>query len=235
MTLKRALLASSAVALSAAGVADAHSPYITVFGGVNLLNDKSAAQTSGVTVLFGSTSYDADYDSGFVMGGAVGTKLEETLPGLRLEVEASWRRNEMGGRFHEFDFFGHRDGIIDAEQSTFAVMANLWYDIDLGGKLVPYIGGGAGWARTHADGVFYRTAVTPGVSQTFDVDGSGFAWQLGAGFKYPVDDGVTLGLGYRYFRGPDIDNNVFIGKHDLPVAFERENHAVTLDLTFELD
>lgn len=235
MVLKRALLASSALVLCAAGVADAHSPYLTVFGGVNLQNDNSAAQAVGSGVLFGTTSYDAEHEAGFLLGGALGTRLDEVLPGLRLEVEASWRRNDIAGRFHENDFFGNRNGILDADQSTFAVMANIWYDIDLGGKLVPYFGGGAGWARTQADGVFYRTAVTPGISQTFDVDGSGFAWQLGAGLKYPIDDGVTLGVNYRYFRGPDIDNNVFIGKHDLPVAFERENHAVTLDLTFDLN
>lgn len=235
MFSKRALLASSALVLSAVGVADAHTPYVSVFGGVNLQNGNGAAQSGGSGLLFGSTSYSADHEAGFIMGGTVGTKLDEWMPGLRVELEASYRTNDISGRFHQFDFFGLRDGNIDADQSTFAVMANIWYDIDFGSKLVPYIGGGVGWARTQADGAFVQTQSSPGVSQVFDIDGSGFAWQLGAGFKYPVDDGVTLGVGYRYFRGPDIDNNVFVGKYDLPVDFERENHTVMVDLSFDLN
>ena len=66
---------------------------------------------------------------------------------------------------------------------------------------------------------------------SFNVRESGFAWQLGAGLNYEVQDGVHLGLGYRYFRGPNVRNDIFLGKHDLPVNFDQDNHTVQVELT----
>ena len=117
-------------------------------------------------------------------------------------------------------------------------MANVWYDIDMGWKAKPYVGGGVGWGRSHLDGV---AAVTTS-SDCCDLDGpysferneSGFSWQLGAGFNYEVAPGVDLGLGYRFFRGPGFDP-VFIGKNGIPVKFDNDNHAVSASLTIAIN
>lgn len=231
MVSKRALLASSAFLLVGTGTASADGLYLNIFAGANLQNDISGAQ--GTTTTF--TNYFGDDQGGFVIGGTVGMPLD-FAKGFRLEGEFSWRDNDANGRFAAASsLIGTSSGILETSVSTFSLLANLWYDIDFGGKLVPYVGGGVGWGWSKAEGTFYRTTPATGTPYAYDVDDSGFVWQLGAGLQYPIQDGMKLGLGYRYFRGPEIDNNVFIGKNDLPVEHARDNHSITLDMTFDLN
>jgi opacity protein-like surface antigen len=234
MLYKRLLMASSAVALLATtGSAQAETWYYSVFGGVNLQNDTSGFQSTVTTFATPATFFDIDAKTGFVMGAAVGVKLNEAVAGLRLEGEVSYRENNLGGR-HSTTVTGTFAGPHDGNVSTFALMANAWYDVDFGMGFTPYLGGGVGWGRSNADGFFRGVWATSG-NIRYDFEESGFVWQAGAGVKYPIADGVTLGVEYRYFRGPDIDNNVFLGKNALPVDFERDNHAVQLNLAFDLN
>jgi len=233
MESKRLLMASSAlVLLATTGNANAAGWYYSVFGGVNLQDDTRGFQSTPPSTF---TSYDIDAKTGFVMGAAVGLKLDEAITGLRLEGEVSYRENNLGGRFSTGStFFGSFTGTNDGNVRTFALMANAWYDIDVGMAFTPYLGGGVGWGRSNVDGFLRQNAPGTGISR-YDFDESGFVWQAGAGVKYPIADGVTLGLEYRYFRGPEIDNNVFLGKNALPVEFERDNHAVQLNLAFDIN
>jgi len=110
------------------------------------------------------------------------------------------------------------------------VLANIWYDIDIGSKFVPYVGGGVGWGRSRFEGVLLNDGTT------FAAENSGFVFQLGGGVNYEVQDGVHLGGGYRYFRGPNIRSNVFLGKSGnirLPVEGDNDNHTVVLTLTID--
>lgn len=245
MRLKRVLLASSALALLAgASTAQADGLYISVFGGANWAEDSDSSlfTTDGVT---DSTVFNVntDADAGFIVGGAVGTGLDKWLNGLSVEVEASYRRNDVAGNWNVLDFdTGVLDrtttGAIDANLSTFAVMANVWYEHDFGWKIRPYIGGGVGWGRTKFDGALLTSALTDSET-TWDLTNDGFAWQLGFGFNYQAAPGVDLGLGYRYFNGPDIDlpynidlfwsNDVNFGKVDA------DNHSVTVNLTIDVN
>lgn len=235
MLVKRALQASTALAVFAGvGQAQAGDFYVSVLGGANFLQSHSGRTTSIST----DTNYKVDPDVGFLLGGAVGLHLDRWLNGLRAELEASYRRNNLGGHWSQDSFFfGPTGGPIDGRMSTFALMANVWYDINLDSKFKPYLGGGAGWARTKVDGVLAETfGVLGGQSTTFSVERSGFAFQLGAGVNYEIQDGVSIGLGYRFFHGPDIKNDVFIGKNNnrnLPVNFDNENHSVLLSLTID--
>lgn len=225
--MKRTLLASSAlVVLFGAPHAQAQGFYVSVFGGANWADDSSGSTA-------GSTGFSAEPDGGFAIGGAVGVKLDAWLPGLRSELEISYRRNDVGGSWFADDGIDTGAGVIDANISTFAVMANAYYDIDFGGKLRPYVAAGVGWARSHVDGVFVTEFPDPGTRDPFEAENAGFAWQVGAGFNYEVADGVEVGIGYRYFRGPRIDDPVFLGKNDLPVNFEPDNHTVAITLTVD--
>lgn len=240
MLMKRTLLASSALAvLASVSQAQAGDFYVSVFGGANWqANDGAGFQSGPPTFSFGTTAYNLDSDTGFVLGGTVGVHLDRWLHGLRAEVEASYRRNDVNGNWSVETFSTVQGGVIDANNSTFAVMANVWYDIDIGRKWTPYIGGGAGWARRDVDGAFITTFTNFNLStygHAFSVSESGFAWQLGAGINYEIQDGVRLGVGYRYFRGPEIRNDIFLGKHDLPVNFDQDNHAVQLELAVDIN
>ena len=224
MLTKRTLLATSALALIAgSGQANADGFYVSILGGANFMQDKSGEQS----VPFEGTSFRFDPDTGFTLGGAAGLHLDKWLKGLRVELEASYRHNDVGGSWTNFSVpFLFTGGPVNGTMSNFAVMANVWYDIDVGQKWVPYLGGGAGWDRARFDGVFVG-------STAFSVERNGFAFQVGGGINYPIQDGVSLGIGYRYFRGPDIKNNIFVGKNNLPASLDNENHAVTLNLTID--
>lgn len=71
-----------------------------------------------------------------------------------------------------------------------SAMANLWLDLPTGGKVVPYLGAGAGISG-------------------FEIDGEGkgkFAWQLGAGAAFHLTRTIALtaDLRHRQVKGGDI-------------------------------
>ena len=113
------------------------------------------------------------------------------------------------------------------DHSTTSVMANAWYDFDVGG-LRPYVGGGIGWADVTVDG-----NSVGGADPIIDYSDDGFAWQVGAGINFQVAPNMQLGLGYRYFSGPDVT----ILAPDLPSNtltqdLEDDNHTVLATITF---
>ncbi len=249
MRVKTALLTTTALAITAS-LQSAHAGqfYLGAIGGANWQPSGGAGFASGPTFFGGhlSTSVHPDSDTGFVVGATVGAHLDQFVPGLRVEVEGAYRRNKIGGNWSsegfEVDVLGgggppfpttpvDNHGSIDGTSTTYSVMANVWYDFDVGQKWRPYVGGGAGWARTK-DKIDFSLNGT--LESHLETDGSGFAWQLGAGITYPIADNVNLGIGYRYFRTPDVDP-VFFGKHDAPVDLRNDNHSVAVTLTVDLD
>ena len=224
MRMKSILAASTALALvAAAPVANADDLYVSVFGGLNMLADDSGPTDGNVG------TWNSDADTGFVLGGAIGTSLSKWAQGLRVELEASYRRNDLGGDYRTDTSANPDTGTILGNMSTFAIMANAWYEFDIGSKVRPYVGGGVGWARMHGD---MQALTSGGDSDTYtsDVDYSGFAWQLGLGGRYEVANGVDVGLGYRYFNGPSF-NDFFGGSYG---RLDNENHAVQVELNIAI-
>lgn len=231
MQVKRILLASSALAvLAAAQQAQAASDmYVSVLGGANFVQEQSRNFSS-------TESFSIDPDTGFVIGGVIGTRLTNWAKGLRVEMEAGYRRNDMGGAWTTDT--GSTGGFLDGNLSTFSIMANLWYDIDIGHKIVPYIGGGVGWARTHAEVARVETFDDSGTTYDFrnsvERDNNGFAWQLGLGFNYEVAQDVQVGLGYRYFVGPKFGDSYYdqgLVTFNSDSRVDNDNHSVSVNLT----
>ena len=232
MRMKRILLASSALAVLA-GVQQAQAAsdmYVSVFGGANFLADDSQALDFGG----GDTErFSSDPDTGFVLGGAIGTTLDKWANGLRVELEVSYRRNDVGGTWTTDGSTGGEGGFFDANASTFAIMANAMYEINVGSKLRPYVGAGVGWARADHDVAFIETInngtpTAPNVDSTTTSENSGFAWQLALGFNYEVAADVDVGLGYRYFVGPRFEP---FHQYNSNSSHDNENHAVQVNLT----
>jgi OmpA-OmpF porin, OOP family len=227
MQTRMTLLATTALAVLAfAAPAQAAGTgwYVSLSGGANWLNDNDFAASNGVdTVTFNSES-----DTGFFIGGAVGYSLGQLVtPGLRVEAEVAFRQNQVDGVWSSTTGGGGSTGALDYDQSTTSVMANVWYDFDVGG-FRPYVGGGIGWADVEVDGA-YVTSLDP----VIDYSDDGFAWQLGAGINFTVSPNIQLGLGYRYFSGPDVT----ILAPDLPANsitqdLDDENHTVLATVTF---
>jgi OmpA-OmpF porin, OOP family len=231
MRMKRILLATSALAVLA-GVQQAQAAsdlYVSVFGGANFLADDSQ-----VLDLTGDTeAFSSDPDTGFVLGGAIGTSLDKWAKGLAVELEVSYRRNDVAGTWTTDGSTGGEAGFFDANTSTFAIMANVMYEIGIGSKVRPYVGAGVGWARAHNDGVFIETInngtpTASNVEGVTDDDNAGFAWQLALGINYEVAADVDVGIGYRYFVGPEFRQFTNFNSDS---SHDNENHAVQVNLT----
>jgi opacity protein-like surface antigen len=230
MQRKHLLLATTTLALlGTIQQADAAGLYVSIFGGGNHLQDESHAGTGGNYNSTARNSFDSD--TGFALGAAVGMSLENWLKGLRTEIEASYRRGDLEGDWTEYTgFYDSTDsGTLDGNLSTFAVMANVIYDIDIGSKFKPYVMAGAGWARTHIEGHLNDYDFFLFGNPNFSSENSGFAWQAGLGLTYPVAPGVEAGIGYRHFNAPE--TSYFAGKNSIADRHDNDSHTVMLSLT----
>jgi opacity protein-like surface antigen len=197
MRLKTMLLAScvGATGLAAIGPAEAGGLYGSFFGGLNWTQDFRGATASSRSAF--STSFfnfNAATDTGFVVGVAIGYDLSEAMmKGLRVELEGTYRHNNGNGPISAgsttFSSGGTSTVALGTDVVTWALMANVWYDFDIGSKLKPYVGGGIGWARNK---------LVPELTVISTVENEDLAWQLGAGFNYQISPSAAIGLGYRY-------------------------------------
>ncbi len=144
---------------------------------------------------------DLTTDTGYGLDAAVGY----TLGNLRLEGEVFWSRLGVD----EFKLKGTNlrvDGNWRGDVSAFGLIANGWYDIDTGTRWVPYVGGGLGAAWVEFGVGLKGTVTDPDDSSEETFDGSinrsndwVFAYQVGAGIGYRIDDAAVVQFGYRFF------------------------------------
>ncbi len=228
MTTKLTLLATTAAAaLALAAPAEAAGNwYVGVIGGANWVSDHAFSVATAPTVSADSLSWANDAETGFIIGGAVGLHLNQFMDGLRAEVEVAYRQNVVDGVFSSSVGTIPGVGTLEIDQSSFSVLANLWYDFNLGG-VSPYFGGGIGWAESQIDGRSIELTPVP-----FDFKDNGFAWQLGAGVNFDVSPNVKLGVGYRYFVGPDVTVGSVDPFNSATSDVDNENHSAIVSLTF---
>lgn len=169
--------------------------YVGVYGGLNFDNV--------IDVPF------VDSQTGYVEGVVLGTSVE-SLPGLRLEADLSFRQNQVDVAFGPG---------VKVDHNTTALMGNVVYDVPVNmGPVRPYVLVGAGYAETSG---------TVEDVPLLKVESTGFAWQLGAGVTTTLAPGVDASLGYRYFDAPDL---AVLGT-DLS---DGTNHSVVVGVNFKL-
>ena len=78
--------------------------------------------------------------------------------------------------------------------TTNTLMLNLYYDIDTGTNITPYVGAGIGFASLKGEFKYNDGAEAEKVSKRK----TNLAWSLGAGVAYNLTDHVAVDLGYRY-------------------------------------
>jgi outer membrane protein OmpA-like peptidoglycan-associated protein len=149
--------------------------------GANWL-DESEVEFTGFPTVF-----DVEYDTGWVMTGAVGYRWDY----LRLEFELAYRDNESES-VTPVPFVANT---LFADTSYFSQMINLVWDIPLGDNFRLSLGGGIGGAQVNYDlgGVF---GVVP---YSIDDDDYVFAYQAIAGIAVDISDHMELFVEYRYF------------------------------------
>ena len=142
-------------------------------------------QTSTGTPLGGGTIYP---DIGWAAGGMIGYD----FVGPRVELEGIYRRNTATVGAGPFNSFG-------AAKDDTAIMANILYDFNAGGTIVPYIGAGAGIA-------FVRTSALG-----FSSDTTQFAYQAILGVGYNIDPMFRVNLDARYYgtTSPNFISNTY--------------------------
>jgi len=146
-------------------------------------------------------------ETGFVVGGVVGTRVD-AVPGLRVELDASYRQNDVELAFGPG---------IAVSHDTVGVMANVAYDVPASiGPVKPYVLAGIGVASTEA--TFENVSL-------LKLEATGVAWQLGAGLNTSLTDDIVLGIGYRYFDGPEL---AVLGTE----LSDGTNHSVVAELKF---
>ncbi len=180
-------------------------PYASLRGGAVFLRD---ADVSSSPLGLPSGIVEAGFDPGFGVAGAVGYLWAFYKNDARLEVEVSYRENAID-EFNALDLPFSAAGDV----SSFAVMANAYYDIYLSERWLSYLGVGIGGARISVD-----EASVAGIPIGSDED-TVFAYQFIVGFGYAVNPVMLLSIDYRYFATADPEFDVLIeseyGSHNL--------------------
>lgn len=186
---KMLLLAGAAAVLFASNAnAMELNPYVSgklTYGKV----DVDGSQVTGP--LYKSAKIENKDNYGFNAAVGVSTKLP--YGAVRGEFEFGYKH---GIKDNYTDAEGVANGatsILKADIETY--MFNLYYDIDTGTKLTPYVGAGIGLAHIDAKSSYDH----PGAAYSHvNESDTKFAWQLSAGAAYALTDNLAVDLGYRY-------------------------------------
>ncbi len=149
--------------------------------------------------------------NGFAGIGSLGYGLGN---GFRFELEGNFRQNNLA----------HLSGTAfptaaSGRLQTYGAMANVLFDMDIGFPwLYPYLGGGAGYAWTHADNI---RAVGGGNTLASNDTRGGFAFQAIAGLSFPIPHvpGFSVTTEYRFMDIP-FDETLNAGLNGAPVGLK---------------
>lgn len=174
-----ALLSISTIAYSADG------PYVSGNLGIGIASDSDVTE-SGTTGTFES-------DKGLALGAAFGYGMGNT----RIEGEVAYQKNDL----NKVSISGIGSASIDGDTSSTALLLNGYYDFKNESALTPFLSAGLGLAKVEVSEI-----TLPGFGPvTSNSDDTVFAYQIGAGVGYAVNDKVSLDLKYRYFATSDPD------------------------------
>lgn len=215
---KTSLVLFSLIALAAmAPLASAEGFYISGFGGTTWANDFDADSDH--------VDFHASPDTGYAVGVAFGTHVN-FLPGARVEMEASWRHSELSGLLTVCG----NDDPLNGSTGTFAAMINGIYQVNVGG-FQPYVLGGAGYGLRR---VVLEPTPDNWTTTSSGAEDQGFVWQVGGGVEYPIADGVLVGVGYRYFVGPEVNKTVTYNGKDAFFESDGDEHHALVTARFAL-
>ncbi len=148
--------------------------------------------SSGTTV----DNISKNFESSPLFSLGVGFKHSDHL---RFDVTGEFRGN---GTFHGLDIY-HYGGTSGTDEytgvlSSWAVMANAYWDIGTWHGVTPFFGGGLGGALNTMKGFTDVNTTTNGVAYGAKHAQWSLAWQLSAGLAYQITPEMTLEAAYRY-------------------------------------
>jgi OOP family OmpA-OmpF porin len=189
--------------------------YITAEGGANWLLSSSFTSTLSVAPIFtGSTTTNASYNTGFVVGGAVGYD----FLGPRLEVEGVYRENTGSLTI------GGLPGSAGVNFNEVSIMGNIYYDFFAGQSFVPYVGAGAGVAFLNAGALGSTQQSTQ------------FAYQGIVGVGWNIDQTFRLNLEGRYYgtTTPNFNSSGNVAGFQYTLSTNPQNNNISLMLGLQM-
>ena len=183
------MIASCAMLLSVSSIAySAEGPYVSGNLGISMPSDSDLTDSAvpGIT-------FDIESDSGLALGVAVGYRLANNI---RIEGEVAYQKND----FDKVSALGV-DFDLTGDVSNLAFLLNSYYDFANESAFTPFISVGIGFANVEVNDMNVPGLGTPEYSD----DDTVFAYQVGAGVGYAVNDKVSLDVKYRYFATSDLE------------------------------
>ena len=139
----------------------------------------------------GNGVYDQEWDPGFILSSAVGTRLED---GFRAEggfFYANSTLKQVSGSWNGSLYNTER---VQGDISSTTIMGNIVYDFQHNSKLTPYGMAGVGMSLLSLNDL---NASNTAMANDMDLVA---ALQVGAGFSLDLDKRTKLEVGYRYFE-----------------------------------
>ncbi len=192
------LIAVFLVAAMWSGSGSAADKYVSGSIGISWFND---ADFSYIYDYEGEDNTQSiEFGSGITLLGAFGCDYGD----YRIEGELGYQQNDAESLTYEGENFIDGDDSWDLEGdiSVTSLLANGYYDIDLGGVELS-LGAGVGVAQINMSDIEIDDDDYPGRSDEFDGSETALAYQLGAGLGIPVADNIMLDARYRYFATTD--------------------------------
>jgi len=230
MTFRKALLAATMLALPLAAQAQPVTGfYVGAGAGVNLLQESDISlagpAVAGLTgpQRSGSVEFNYGYVGVLSLGYGYGN-------GLRAELEGSFRENEVDGA-SGFQAFS-RPLRTDGKVRSYGVMANAFYDFDLGAGSFfhPYIGAGLGYQIHEYSGVRVRGGTG---SLTLDGDQGRFAYQAIVGAAFPINPNLSVTAEYRFMGSQPVEFDIRNGNGARGTAeADNLNHSLLIGLRY---
>ena len=192
-------MAMASTALASPALARDDAWYVEVDGGVMVVQDIDLNVNAAADDLTIGT------EEGFDFGGIVGYDFGP----VRLEAEASYREADVdqvaiglagfpGGAAGRL--VGAQTAAARGDVNALSFMVNALADFGPDDGLQGFVGGGVGVARTEM-----TARITQSGAPGLDDSDSGFAWQLLAGIRAPLNDKWDVGLKYRLFNVDSVE------------------------------
>lgn len=194
MKLNRILVLAAGLALPLTAHAEWYAGPALMVGLTETTNEREIA--TGLATNIGNRTDTGGATVG--ASGILGYDMSESDIPVSIELSGNWRARH--DQFLTYDVGGTTFGMKSNVQ-TFDFMVSGLYDIPLGTKVQPFIGGGVGVTYATLDNNFLAAGNTP----LEDTDTTNFTWQLQGGVKYPLDDSMKLRVDYRYVDAGEVE------------------------------
>ena len=208
------ILATTAVVMALPVVSQAQTLqypgfYVGAVGGVNWMLNSSFNSTVTGPGVFATGTSNSSMNTGWGAGGMIGYD----FVGPRVELEGMYRDN-TGTVTNTATAT-----TLGTDINQVSVMANVLYDFNAGGVIVPYIGAGAGVA-------FVNGSINGGGSAS----STQFAYQGILGVGYNIDPTFRINLEGRYYgtTTPSFSNGTIIAGAPVTVTSSPQNNNFSL-------